>query len=145
MRLRSFIALFLLSTTAVAQKQPVGRYWPSFRGDHAAGVADGSNLPDQWDAEKGTSIKWKAHIPGLAHSSPVVWGDRIFVTTAISSKAGATFRRGLYGDGDASDDRSSHQWKVYCVDRRTGKTIWEQTAYEGVPLEKRHIKSTYAS
>lgn len=119
--------------------------WPSFRGDHASGVADGQNLPDSWNGETGINVKWKTRIPGLAHSSPVVWGDRLFVTTAISSRGDGTFRHGLYGDGDASDDRSVHRWVVYCLDKRDGKILWERTAYEGVPREKRHIKSTYAS
>ena len=132
------------TTAAIAADRPSPN-WPSFRGSHAAGVADGQNLPDEWNGEKLTNIKWKTPIPGLAHSSPIVWGDRIFLTTAISSRDKATFRKGLYGDGDASDDRSSHQWKVYCLDKKTGKIVWEQIAYEGTPLEKRHIKSTYAS
>jgi outer membrane protein assembly factor BamB len=119
--------------------------WPSFRGPAAAGVADGANLPDIWNGEKGLNIKWKTPIPGLAHSSPIVWDDRIFVTTAVSSRSGATFKRGLYGEGTASEDNSVHQWKVLCLDRKSGKFLWERTAYEGVPKEKRHIKSTYAS
>ena len=84
-------------------------------------------------------------MPGLAHSSPVVWGDRVFVTSAISSNPNATFRPGLYGDGDASDDRSRHRWVMYAIDKRTGKTLWERVAHEGEPVDKRHIKSTYAS
>jgi len=119
--------------------------WPSFRGAHASGVADGQNLPDRWDGSTGENILWKTPLPGLAHSSPVVWGDRIYVTTAVSSDPKATFRRGLYGDGDASTDRSRHKWLVMAIDTRTGKTIWERVAFEGEPLEKRHIKSTYAS
>ena len=91
------IILFWSLPTA-AQKQ-ASSYWPSFRGDHAAGVADGQNLPPQWDGEKGTNIKWKTRIPGLAHSSPVVWGDTIFVTTAISSRESATFKKGLLSGG----------------------------------------------
>src|SRR6185437_4196299 len=109
MRVLAIIIVLALMTTASAQKRITN--WPSFRGDHAAGVGDGANLPEKWDPEAGTNIKWKARIPGLSHSSPVVWGDRIFVTTAISSRGNATFKRGLYGDGDASDDRSSQQWK----------------------------------
>jgi outer membrane protein assembly factor BamB len=139
------LLLLLLIVPANAQKQTDKDNWPSFRGDHAAGVADGQNLPDSWDGEKGTAIKWKTRIPGLAHSSPVVWGDLLFVTSAISGKLDATFKPGLYGAGDASDDKSVHQWKVYCLNKKTGKIVWEQVAYEGVPLEKRHIKSTYAS
>jgi len=140
-----FVLPILLTASTTAQKQSRDDNWPSFRGDHAAGVADGQNLPDAWDGEKGTAIKWKTRIPGLAHSSPVVWGDLLFVTSAISSKSDATFKPGLYGAGDASEDKSVHQWKVYCLNKKTGKVVWEQLAYEGAPREKRHIKSTYAS
>ena len=119
--------------------------WPSFRGIDASGVSDGQNLPDKWDVKTGENILWKTPIPGLAHSSPVVWGDRIFVTTAVSSDPKATFRPGLYGDGDASKDRSRHRWIIYAVDKRSGKIVWERVAHEGEPLEKRHIKSTYAN
>ena len=134
-----------LAQSAPAQKPKASPHWPSFRGTAAAGVADGMNLPETWNAEAGSGIKWKTRIPGLAHSSPVIWGDRVYVTTAVSSAGNNSFRRGLYGAGDASDDMSSHQWKVYALDKKTGKVIWEQVAYEGVPKEKRHIKSTYAS
>jgi outer membrane protein assembly factor BamB len=119
--------------------------WPSFRGTDANGIADGQNLPDAWDVKTGANILWRTPIPGLAHSSPVVWGDRVFVTTAISGRPNATFKPGLYGDGDASDDQSRHRWVIYALDRRTGKPVWARTAAEGAPLNKRHIKSTYAS
>ena len=119
--------------------------WPSFRGPEAAGVADGQKLPDRWNGETGENILWKTPIPGLGHSSPIVWGDRIFVTTAISSHTDASFRPGLYGDGDASEDRSVHKWMLFSLDKRTGKVNWERIAFEGEPIQKRHIKSTYAS
>lgn len=119
--------------------------WPSFRGPHASGIADGLSLADTWDGTTGDGIIWRAPIEGLAHSSPVVWGDTIFVATAVSSRGNASFRPGLYGDGDASDDRTSQQWKVIAIDRLRGQVKWERVAAEGVPLDKRHIKSTYAS
>jgi outer membrane protein assembly factor BamB len=119
--------------------------WPSFRGPNASGVADGQNLPDTWSLDTGENILWKIPIPGLAHSSPIVWGDRLFVTTAISSRPDATFVPGLYGAGTPSNDRTPHKWMVYCLDKRSGKVIWERVAYDGVPIEKRHMKSTYAS
>lgn len=112
--------------------------WPQFRGPQASGVAGARSL--QLD-----HLAWKTPVPGLAHSSPIVWGGRVFVTTAISGKPNASFKPGLYGDGDASDDLSPHQWKLLCLDRGTGKILWDQTAYRGAPREKRHIKSTYAS
>ena len=119
--------------------------WPSFRGPNASGVADGQHIPDRWNGTTGENILWHTPIPGLAHSSPIVWGDRVFVTSAISSKPNATFKPGLYGDGDASDDRSRHKWMLYAIDRVTGTIAWERVAFEGEPGNKRHIKSTYAS
>ncbi len=119
--------------------------WPSFRGPAAAGVAEGMNLPETWNGESGENILWQVAIPGLAHSSPVVWGDRVFVTSAISSDETATFKPGLYGDGDASGDRSAQRWVVQAFNKHSGELIWERVAYEGTPNEKRHIKSTYAS
>src|SRR5438128_851617 len=131
--------LLLFAFAAAAQN------WPSFRGSAASGVADGQKLPVTWDGASGRNIVWKTAIPGLAHSSPIVWGGRVFVTTAVSSRPDATFRRGLYGDGDASDDRSRQRWVLYAIDKRTGKILWERVAHEGEPLNKRHSKSTYAS
>jgi len=130
---------FLLAFTAAAQN------WPSFRGPSASGIADEQNLPISWDASQGTGIRWKASIPGLAHSSPIVWRDQVFVTTAISSRPNASFKRGLYGEGDASDDLTPQQWKLICLARKDGKIVWERTAYQGAPKEKRHMKATYAN
>lgn len=119
--------------------------WPSFRGPHASGVAASQNLPLEWDVPRGRHVRWRVRVPGLAHSSPIIWGDRVFVTSAISSRGEATFRRGLYGAGDASDDRSPHQWTVSAYDLHTGSLLWHRVAYEGVPREQRHIKATYAN
>lgn len=122
-----------------------GGNWPSFRGPQASGVAERQSLPDRWDGKTGENILWRTPIPGLAHSSPVVWGGRVFVTSAVSGDPKASFRPGLYGDGDASEDRSRQRWVLYALDKRTGKVLWERTAREGVPVDKRHIKSTYAN
>ncbi len=119
--------------------------WPSFRGPQATGISDGQNLPDTWDVKGGQNIVWRTPIGGLAHSSPIVWGNTVYVTTAVSRKGGATFRPGLYGDGDASDDRSPQQWKLIAIDKKTGAVRWEKVAIEAPPVDKRHIKSTYAS
>jgi outer membrane protein assembly factor BamB len=119
--------------------------WPSFRGPNATGATTGMNLPERWDGERGENVLWRTPIPGLAHASPIVWGDRVFVTTAVSSNPDATFRPGLYGDGDASEDRTPHRWMIYALDKMSGEILWERVAHEGEPREKRHIKSTYAS
>jgi outer membrane protein assembly factor BamB len=124
---------------------PVEGSWPMFRGTNATGIAEGQRLPDRWDGPSGQNILWQIDLPGLAHSSPIVWGDRVFVTTAVSSDPRATFRPGLYGDGDASEDRSHHRWLVLAFDKRTGRPLWERVAFDGAPVDKRHIKSTYAS
>jgi outer membrane protein assembly factor BamB len=119
--------------------------WPSFRGPDASGVADGQHPPTTWDAASGTNIRWKTPIPGLGHSCPVVWGDRIFLTTALSSKPDQKVRTGNYGDVTSVNDLSRHTWKVYCLDKNSGKVLWEQTAFEGVPKFKRHLKGSQAN
>lgn len=119
--------------------------WPQFRGPSASGVADGQQLPDRWDAETGEGIKFKVEIPGLAHSSPIIWGDRIFLTTAVSSDPAASFQPGLYGSGDASPDQTKHEWRVLCLGKNDGRILWNSLATSGVPKDKRHIKSTYAN
>lgn len=120
-------------------------HWPAFRGPGAAGVLDGLDLPDTWNAETGEGIRFKVEIPGLAHSSPVIWGDRLFLTTAVSSEREASFKPGLYGSGEASGDRSVHEWQIICVDKRSGKNLWKAIAAKGNPKDKRHIKSSHAN
>jgi len=120
-------------------------HWPAFRGFRAAGVADTQHLPETWNGAAGENIRWKYRVPGLAHSSPIVWGNTVFVTSAVSAKPDATFKPGLYGEGTASEDRSVHRWVIHAIDKRTGALQWARTAYEGIPKEKRHIKATYAN
>ncbi len=134
------------ATLSSRQKPMAGKAnWPSFRGPQASGVAERQDLPDRWDVKTGENILWRTPIPGLAHSSPIVWGNRVFVTSAVSTDPKATFRPGLYGDGDASKDISRHRWMIYALDKNSGKIVWERIAHQGEPLEKRHIKSTYAN
>ncbi|MBK5255230.1 MAG: PQQ-like beta-propeller repeat protein [Vicinamibacteria bacterium] len=140
------IAISVLAPSALATSaEAADANWPQFRGRNAAGVSDGALLPDIWNAAKGIGVLWKTRIPGLAHSSPVVWADQVFVTTAISSLPDATFKPGLYGAGTASEDATAHRFQVLSVDRNSGKVRWARTAYEGTPREKRHIKATYAN
>jgi len=150
MRRSAFVVLvgwlaFAPLAAHAAGPEPGAGHWPQFRGKDAAGVSDGADLPDAWDAASGKGVLWKTRIPGLAHSSPVVWGDQVFVTTAVSSLPNATFKPGLYGEGTASEDKSVQKWQLLSLDRKTGKVQWQRTAYEGVPKEKRHIKATYAN
>jgi outer membrane protein assembly factor BamB len=120
--------------------------WPQFRGPHATGIADGQNPPISWDVKAGTNVRCKTPIPGLGHSCPIVWGDRVFVTTAISSgEPDPKVRTGNYGDVASVNDTSKHTWQVICLDRDTGKVLWTRTAYEGVPKIKRHLKGSQAN
>jgi outer membrane protein assembly factor BamB len=135
----------LLGLCACAASLGLAADWPQFRGPGASGVGSGANPPVQWDGVKGANVAWKVEIPGLAVSSPIVWGDRVFVTTAISSDPSQKFRTGLYGDTDSAPDRSPHQWRVMAFDKRTGKLLWDRLACQGVPKTKRHPKSSQAS
>lgn len=119
--------------------------WPSFRGPNASGVALGHPTATTWDATKPSGILWKTEIPGLAVSSPIVWGETVFVTTAVSSDPAAVFRHGLYGDVEPSTDVSKHSWRLLAIDKRSGRIRWERVAHEGVPRTKRHPKSSQAS
>ncbi len=134
----------IILTLAIAVPLMAGD-WPQFHGPGGLGVGDGTKPPIHWDATKGTNIVWTAEIQGLADSSPIVWGDRVYITTAISSDAKQTFRTGLYGDTDSVNDSSAHKWKLLALDKKTGKILWEQTAHEGIPKTKRHPKSSQAS
>ena len=119
--------------------------WPSFRGRNASGVADGHATPANWSVETGENIKWKTPIPGLAHSSPIVSGGRVFITTAVSSDPEPYLRVGLYGESPDHPEDLEHEFRVYCLDETTGKIVWQQTAHRGKPKIKRHIKSTHAN
>jgi len=134
-----------LSLPAAGQKAPAGANWPSFRGPNASGVADGRPLPAEWDVPASRNVRWKTPIPGLGHSSPVIWGDRLFVSTAISGIENPEMKVGLYGDVTSVKDDTSHRWIVYCLDTRSGKIVWEKIVVSGVPKVKRHPKSTHAS
>ena len=90
--------------------------WPQFRGIAASGIAEGFSLPTTWNAGTGANILWKTSIPGLGLSSPVVWGDDIFISTAISGKTDANLKVGLYGDIASVQDDTSHEWRVYALD-----------------------------
>lgn len=117
--------------------------WPGFRGKGALGISE--TAPSTWDAAASQNVLWKTRIPGLGHSSPIVAGDLVCVTTAISGKPDAALRVGLYGDIKPVEDDTEHAWKVYCLDGKTGVVRFEQTAHKGVPKIKRHAKSTHAS
>lgn len=149
MKLNNFVSIFALvlifcSPDVYAQLR-VERQWPVYRGYMSSGVLDKAGLPETFSVEKSINIKWKINIPGLGLSSPVTWGDKLFITTAVSSADKYGIKIGIYGDGLPVGDNSIHDWRIFCIDKNSGKIIWQRTAYTGIPKIKRHPKSTHAN
>jgi outer membrane protein assembly factor BamB len=123
--------------------------WPAFRGPAGAGTAENFDLPVSWNADPDagplSGVLWKAAVPGLGHSSPIIWGDRLFVSTAVAASGKAPLRLGLYGDGNAARDNDEQSWDLLCFDTRSGKLLWKQVARQGRPRAERHEKATHAN
>jgi len=119
--------------------------WPQFRGPGAAGVADGQHPPLRWDLEKGVNVLWKVPVAGLGHFCPVVWGNRVILTTAVSTGDTKGLKPGQYGNVDSVEDTSEHSWRVLAFDTATGAVVWDVEAAKGVPTVKRHLKGTHAN
>jgi outer membrane protein assembly factor BamB len=141
--------------------------WPGFRGHEMSGVAPAAKVPDRWSATE--NVKWAAPIAGHGWSSPIVWGDTVFVTSAISGKPFKKPTPGLYGneyiaemqaqglsddeigkrsaerDGETSAEADEVRYMVYALDAASGKVKWEREAIRMKPFRGRHRKNTYAS
>ena len=118
--------------------------WPQFRGEQSLGVAGNKNLPATWDTNK--NVAWKTTVPGMGWSSPVVWGDKIFLTSVIRDGEVEPPKKGLYFGGERKTPSTNTQhWVVYCFNWQTGKKIWEKQGHEGSPSTSVHLKNTYAS
>ena len=119
--------------------------WPRFRGvDGSSVVADDARLPQVWDQK--TNVAWKTEIPGLGWGSPIVWGDRVFVSAVHSDAEYEKPKAGLYlGRGRPVPPDTIHHWMVYCLSLKTGKVIWKHEAHTGKPKMGRHPKSSYAA
>ncbi|MEO7275672.1 MAG: PQQ-binding-like beta-propeller repeat protein [Vicinamibacterales bacterium] len=141
-RARTLLAALCVLVPASAGAQN----WPSFRGPSASGVGTGAP-PASWDLGRSTNVAWTVPIPGLAHSSPVVWGDRIYVTTAVAESGPA---RVVTGDSsvagiDSARDQGPHTWRLIAVDRASGRIAFDRAVHSGVPRMKRHVKASHAS
>ncbi|HWB03786.1 MAG TPA: PQQ-binding-like beta-propeller repeat protein [Verrucomicrobiales bacterium] len=143
------LVLFLLRQTAPAEGNDPN--WPSFRGAKASGSTAGPAAPAEWDVASGRNIRWTASVPGLGLSSPVIWGDRLFITTAVRVTADgkdappAELKTGLYGDIESADDNAPHRFAVMCYDVKTGKELWNIAAHTGSPAIPRHPKASHAN
>lgn len=136
------VGLLVASSGAIAQQ------WPAFRGPGGSGVApSAASPPVAFDLASSRNVAWRTPIPGLGHSSPIVWNDRIFVTTAVaesgtpSVQTGDVSRAGI----DSAKDVGTHTWRVVAIDRDSGKILWDRAAHTGVPRLKRHVKASHAS
>jgi outer membrane protein assembly factor BamB len=140
------ILLVVLTLTQAADAIEPAINWPSFRGPAASGVADGAEIPTAFSTEKNENIRWKTAIPGLGHSCPIVWGDCVYVTTAISSAGESKLKVGLYGDPtSALEKKVEHSFRVYCLDKHTGKVLWQKEPAKGIPKTLRHPKASHAN
>jgi len=120
--------------------------WPQFRGAKALGIPDSeaSTLPDTWSTTE--NVLWKTDLPGRGWSSPVVWGNKIFLTTVINVGESEAPKKGLYFGGDRpKPPETPHQWKVYCLDLNNGSVLWDKLVHEGPPQSSIHLKNSYAS
>ncbi|MEM1450660.1 MAG: PQQ-binding-like beta-propeller repeat protein [Planctomycetota bacterium] len=118
--------------------------WPQFRGPNASGVANGFELPPAFDVESGENIRWRIEVPGMSHSAPVIWGDKLFLVTAVRVDGPQELRVGLYGEIAPVEDESEFRFEVHCYDKGTGTQLWKRTAWTGVPAIKRHTKGSQA-
>jgi outer membrane protein assembly factor BamB len=143
---RLAVALGTLLVFAPAARGDGGPgWWPSFRGPNARGVADDKPLPTTWNLARGENIRFQTPLSGLGHSSPVIWGDRLFLTTAVSGAENPELKVGLYGNIEPVNDETPHSFRVLCLDRNTGAILWDREAFRGVPKIKRHPKATHAN
>src|SRR4030095_434502 len=132
--------LFALATHAATPTTN----WPQFRGVGALGVADNPNLPDRWSTNE--SVAWKIEVPGRGWSCPIVWGDRVFLTTVTSEGAMEDPKKGLYFGGERREiPTAMHRWLVLSYDLKNGRELWRQEAQHSAPVNGLHVKNTYAS
>jgi outer membrane protein assembly factor BamB len=115
--------------------------WPQFRGPGARGVDESQATPTNWNVETGANIRWQTPLPGLSHASPIVWGDRVYVATAV--RPGKTdLKVGLYGDITSLEEKQAHQWRLLALDKATGRILWNTLGCEGAPRARRHPKAS---
>ena len=123
--------------------------WPQFRGPDAGGIASGRPTPTTWDVKKGEKLAWKQPVAGLAHSSPIIWGDRLFLTSVVRKKGEAKlsslYGSPGYGAGESVADEGELEFVVQCLDKRSGEVLWKRVVHQGKPRVKRHPKSSHGN
>jgi len=152
---RSFLATSLMALpslkalSAISRAPKADQNWPEFRGPGARGVANGYPTRASWNVDssscKTSGLLWRIDVPGLSHSSPIIWGDQLFIATVVKLSGKATLRTGYYGDVRTAKDNDQQKWTVLCFDKKTGKKRWEHTVKTGKPATERHEKSSHAN
>lgn len=133
------LCLFMAITSAHAENN-----WPQFRGEDSRGVVENANLPTEWSATK--NVEWKTDIPGRGWSSPIVWGNKVFLTTVLTDGEFIEARKGLYWiDELPQPSKETHHWMVYCLDLESGNILWEKEVHKGKPTSPHHLKNSLAS
>ncbi len=118
--------------------------WPQFRGPDASGVAEGATAPAEWSETQ--NVRWTRDVPGRGWSSPIVWGNRVFLTAVVNHGQSEEIKRGLYLGGERPNPSSAvHEWLVYCLNLDDGEVVWKVCVHEGVPQGTVHLKNSYAS
>src|SRR5262245_22699054 len=138
-RLMVGLGLALLALTSVSATDQ----WPKFRGPQSGAIPDDPALPDTWSETE--NVVWKTAIPGMGWSSPVVWDDHIFITSAISTGQEKAPVPGLYDEHDHVKASAPQRWVVYDIDFKTGKIRWQKELKHSHPPLLRHVKNSYAS
>jgi len=149
----AFFSLNVVTPASSANDAAASKNWAGWRGPDGLGISSSTGFPEEWSAER--NIAWKTPVPGRGHSSPVVWGDTVFLTTSIEGgpapeghKAidhlGYDLKPGYLHPDSVGADRL-YTLKVMAFDARNGKPLWERTVYDGVMYDNRHRKNTYAS
>lgn len=147
-----FGLLAIVACSSVTLAKTASSNWPQWRGPAGQGVSTETGLPSEWSGTK--NVKWKTPLEGRGHSSPIVWGKKIFLTTALDGETipgrtpGVTHKMADGSDfvhPDAVGANLKHTFKVVCLDRETGKLLWERVAYEGPVYDSRHKKASFAS
>jgi outer membrane protein assembly factor BamB len=134
-----------LSTLTAALLATGDGQWPQFRGPFASGLADGAKTVVEFDLESKKNVLWRVETPGFALSSPIVWGERIYLTTAVRKDGAAELKVVLYGDIAPVADEGEHLFQVLAYDRKDGKLLWSQTVFDGEPRFPRHPKGSFAA
>lgn len=129
-----------VGSLSIAQSSPAERFWPQWRGPSATGVSRTANPPLEWSETR--NIRWKREIPGRGSGSPVVWGDRIFLVTAVplGVDVGAAHESRAH-----VQPRDVHRFVVMALDRQTGEVLWQRTAHEERPRQPSMKDGTWAS